>query len=111
MLEYIKLTKKSDSVKFLRSLRGNIDWEVSHTKLAINIFYATVPTAALFSKAIAQVVDYFLEEENAQAREEIVDIFLAKEKDGSARIMEYVREALRLNPIVSRLLPVTCRQC
>lgn len=68
--------------------------------LATNVFNATIPTAALFSKAVAQTVDYFLADENKQARGDIVDIFLSKQNDASAIIMGYVREALRLNPIV-----------
>ncbi|KAF9447624.1 heme peroxidase [Macrolepiota fuliginosa MF-IS2] len=95
--EYIGICKKPDSIETLRGLHR--ERGLSHTELAISVFYATVPTAALFSKAIAQVVDYFLAEENQQARKEIEKIFLKQEKDASAKIMGYVREALRLNPI------------
>lgn len=89
----------TDNVNFLRALRGSIGGDI--TDLAIGVFNATVPTAALFSKAIAQVVDYFLEKNNTQAKEEIVKIFLTGGEGAPAKIMGYIREALRLNPIVS----------
>lgn len=96
---YVNLLNKTDNVKFLRALRGSIGGNT--TDLATGVFNATVPTAPLFSKAIAQVVDYFLEEKNTQAKEEITKIFLTGGEGASAKIMGYIREALRLNPIVS----------
>ncbi len=91
--------RRTDNVNFLRALRGSIKGDTAD--LAVGVFNATVPTAALFSKAIAQVVDYFLEEANNQAREEIVKVFLAGGEGASTKVMGYVREALRFNPIVS----------
>lgn len=74
---------------------------MSHIDLAVNIFNATIPTAALFSKAVAKVVDYFLDDANQVARSEIAKIYQDNEKDASKVIMGYVREALRLRPLVS----------
>ena len=74
---------------------------MSHIDLAVNIFNATIPTAALFSKAVAKVVDYFLDDANQVARSEIAKIYQDNEKDASKVIMGYVREALRLHPLVS----------
>jgi hypothetical protein len=87
----------------LKKLRSSVG-SISNTQLAVAVFNATVPTAALFSKAIAQVVDYFLNEANQQARADLVKIYQANQKDTSAKVMGYVREALRLNPIVN-LIP------
>lgn len=96
-LEYVKLMRRTDNVNFLKALRGSTKGNT--TDLAVGVFNATIPTAPLFSKAVAQVVDYFLEEANIQAKEEISKIFLAGGEGSSAKIMGYIREALRLNPI------------
>ncbi|KXN88689.1 Linoleate 10R-lipoxygenase [Leucoagaricus sp. SymC.cos] len=100
-MEWATSSKKSESVKFMRKLRGNIGTSFSSQKLAMNLFNATIPTAALFSKAIARVIDYFLDDANVQARKGLVDIYQSKESDSSAKIMGYIREVLRLNPIFS----------
>ncbi|RDB26685.1 Linoleate 10R-lipoxygenase [Hypsizygus marmoreus] len=65
------------------------------------VFAAVVPTAAHFSQAIAHVVDFYLDKQ--QERQEIVRLagLLGSDKDAGAKIMVYVREALRLNPPVS----------
>lgn len=109
MLEWVRLHKRSESAKFLRKLRGSIG-NTPNANLAINVFNATIPTAALFSKAVALVVDYFLEEANQQAREEIVMIHQANEKDASAKIMGYVRETLRLRPIFAGVYRTALKQ-
>ena len=100
VLDWFK--KKSGSAKYLKDLcvtYGN----VSHAELAINIFNAIIPTAVLFSKAIVQVVDFFLDDANQMARSEIATIHQGStnEQDSSQMIMRYVREALRLRPLVS----------
>ena len=74
---------------------------MSHAELAINIFNAIVPTAMLFSKAVVQVLDFFLDDANQMARSTIAMIHQGNEQDASQRIMCYVREALRLRPLVS----------
>lgn len=100
LVERMKSWKKHDHDEFLKSLNSE-NSDLENATLAADIFDATVPTAALFSKAIVHVVDHFLDDENKQARKEIVDLFSSKKQDSSAKIMGYVREALRLNPIVS----------
>jgi len=74
--------------------------DVSHAELAINIFDAIIAIAVLFFQAIVRVVDFFLA--NQMARSDIATIHQenANEQD-SQRIMCYVREALRLRPLVS----------
>lgn len=64
-------------------------------ELAAQVFSATIPTAPLYSQAIAKVVDFYLSKEQAVARQEIVNLANSKEKDAPAKILAYVREALR----------------
>lgn len=95
----MKASSKHDSQELLNSDSS----DTTNTALATAVFDATVPTAALFSKAIVHAVDYFLDDANEQARGEIVGLFWSRVQDSSAEIMGYVREALRLNPIVSNV--------
>jgi len=98
VLDWFK--NKPECDKYLKDLRVKFG-NVSHAELAINIFNAIVPTAVLFSKAIVQVVDFFLDDANQMARTAIAMIHRENEQDASQRIMCYVREALRLRPLVS----------
>lgn len=109
IFEQMKALQKNDDNKFLRSLKDE-SGDAAHTAVANDIFDAAVPTAALFSKAIVHAVDYFLDDANKQARGEIVNLFSSQRPDSSAQIMGYVREALRLNPIVSRIWSSTFEQ-
>jgi hypothetical protein len=102
LVERMKASKKQDNHELLKALNSGSSG-AANTTLATDIFDATVPTAALFSKAIVHAVDYFLDDGNKQARGEIVDLFSSEKQGSSAKIMDYVREALRLNPIVSRV--------
>jgi len=94
--------KKFGSPKYLKDLCVTFG-NASHAQLAINIFNAIIPTAVLFSKAVVQVKDFFLDDANQMARSEIVMIHQGStsEQDSSWMPMGYVREALRLCPLVS----------
>jgi len=100
VLDWFK--KKSEPPKYLKDLCGTFG-NVPHAELAINIFNAIIPTSVLFSKAVVQVVDFFLDDANQMARSEIAMIHQGStsEQDSSRMIMRYVREALRLRPLVS----------
>jgi len=94
VLDWFK--KKSRYLKDLFVKLG----DVSHAELAISIFDAIIAIAVLFFQAIVRVVDFFLA--NQMARSDIATIHQeSANKQDSQRIMCYVREALRLRPLVS----------
>jgi len=66
--------------------------------LAGSLLASVVPTAALFSQIIAQVVDFYLDEDKATQREQIVRL---AEAGANEQIMPFIFEALRLNPPLS----------
>jgi linoleate 10R-lipoxygenase len=84
-----------DSHKFLKRIheaRTNVTTE----KLAAQVFSAVVPTAAHFSQMIAHVVNFYLDDDKRSEREEIVKLASAfRDKEAVAKIMVFVREALR----------------
>jgi len=69
--------------------------------LAGSLLASVVPTAALFSQIIAQVVDFYLDSHMAERRKEIVR--LAKRGENS-QVMPYIFEALRVSPPLSSVL-------
>ncbi|KAF5381614.1 hypothetical protein D9615_005503 [Tricholomella constricta] len=77
--------------------------DVSVEELSAYVFAAVVPTSAHFSQAITHVVDFYLDEDKEKERAEIVTLSATIEnnKESVAKIMAYVREALRINPPVS----------
>ena len=60
--------------------------------LAGSVLASIVPTAALFSQIIAQVVDFYLDADKAEIQNNIVQ--LAKQ-GANAQIMPFIFEALR----------------
>ncbi|KAF9465406.1 heme peroxidase [Collybia nuda] len=86
---------------FLRQAQA-ANKDAKKSELSAFAFAAVVPTAAHFSQAIAHIVDFFLDDDKRQAREDIVRLAaLPHDKDAIAKIMGYAREALRINPPVS----------
>jgi linoleate 10R-lipoxygenase len=75
----------------------------SHREFATQVFAAVVPTAALYSQYVAQVVDFYLDHGRKADREEIVRLVASADQNASAKVMAYVNEALRLRPPVSSL--------
>ena len=73
--------------------------KASPAEFASQLFAATVPTAALYSQALANVIDFYLDDDRQTIREKIVELAQSAE-DKSAQIMVYVYEALRLRPVV-----------
>jgi hypothetical protein len=57
-----------------------------------SILASVVPTAALFSQVIAQVVDFYLDSDQEETREHIVRL---TEQGDNAQIMPFIFEALR----------------
>ena len=60
--------------------------------LAGSLLASVVPTAALFSQIIAQVVDFYLNPNMAERREQIVRL---AERGANAQVMPFIFEALR----------------
>ncbi|KAG7089000.1 hypothetical protein E1B28_012947 [Marasmius oreades] len=62
--------------------------------LADAIFCEVVPTAAHFSQAVAHVINYFLNEEKKEARDDIVKLSKLRTADSTAKIIEHIYESL-----------------
>jgi len=69
--------------------------------VATSVFVAIASTASLYSKALAIIVDFFLDDSQKDARDALVKIAEEGLMDSDARIYQVVREALRLNPPIS----------
>ena len=76
----------------------------SYREFATQVFATAVPTAALYSQYVAQVVDFYLDNDRKAVREEIVKLVASADPDASAKVMAYVNEALRLSPPVRPLV-------
>jgi cytochrome P450 len=86
---------------FLRDLVETTGSQLGHSALdglSGSLLASVVPTAALFSQIIAQVVDFYIDTDKA---EQIAQ--LAK-KRANTQIMPFIFEALRLNPPLSSVL-------
>lgn len=94
ILDHIAI-KNYDSHRFLKRVR-EAGTDYTTKELAAQVFSAVVPTAALFSQVIAHVVDFYLDDDKRNEREEIVKLVSAcHDKETVAKIMVYVQEALR----------------
>lgn len=76
----------------------------SYREFAAQVFAAVVPTAALYSQYVVQVVDFYLDDDQRAAREEILRLATSTDENSSERIMTYVYEALRQRPPVRYLV-------
>jgi hypothetical protein len=65
-----------------------------HEQIAASLFAEVVPTAAVYSKAIAHIVNFYLDDSRTEAREEIAKLSTVRKPESEARILAYVREAL-----------------
>jgi linoleate 10R-lipoxygenase len=80
---------------FLRDLVEATGSQLGNTALdglAGSLLASIMPTAALFSQIIAQVVDFYISPDKAEAAEQIAQ--LAKKRE-NAQIMPFIFEALR----------------
>ncbi|KAG6833018.1 hypothetical protein H0H87_012276 [Tephrocybe sp. NHM501043] len=75
----------------------------TNDELAAYSVAAIIPTAAHYSQAITHVVDFYLGDDKKEQRAEIVRLSasIGHNEQSTAKVMAYVREALRLNPPVS----------
>lgn len=96
-------TWKDQSDRFLRDLveaTGSQSGISALDGLAGSLLAAVVPTAALFSQIIAQVVDFYIDPDRAKQAEQIAQ--LAK-KGKNTQVMPFIFEALReFNSITGR---------
>jgi linoleate 10R-lipoxygenase len=90
------VTSKNDhSDEFLTDLvdaTGSQSGNSALDGLAGSVLASVVPTAALFSQIIAQIVDFYMDPKKREIREHIVQLAL---EDDNARIMPFIFEALR----------------
>ena len=63
-------------------------------QIAASLFFEVVPTAAVYSKAIAHVVNFFLQDNLKDIREDITKLSALHTPEADAKIQGYVREAL-----------------
>ncbi|KAJ7182581.1 heme peroxidase [Mycena crocata] len=87
----------AESLPFLTGLYSE---ESNLTELAAALFTEVVPTAAHWSQALAHVVNFYLDDNRAQARQQIVKLAELKTKQGNEQVAALVREALALDPPV-----------
>ncbi|KLO17167.1 heme peroxidase [Schizopora paradoxa] len=81
---------------FLKSVAFGL--KGSSKKVMVTSLVATIAaTSALYSKALAIIVDFFLDKANKHAREKL-ERLVVDSWDNDARIYELVQEVLRLNP-------------
>ncbi|TFK24090.1 heme peroxidase [Coprinopsis marcescibilis] len=82
--------------KVVSGMKG--EESITSREIAAQLFASVVPTAAIYSAALAQVVNFFLDEKNAEARQKVLALSASEEPGSSTELLAYVREALRLNP-------------
>lgn len=65
-------------------------------ELAAQVYFAVVPTTALFSQAVSDIVNFYLDDDKRKERDEIVKLAsVSHGEEAVAKIMAYIREALR----------------
>ena len=89
---YTEETNFSDL--FLKQILEN-PLKHSHKTLAASIFAAVVSTTALYSKAIVNVVDFFLQDEQKPALARLAAAAAKTDTQSDALLYKYAREALR----------------
>ncbi|KAF8880494.1 heme peroxidase [Infundibulicybe gibba] len=95
------LNKDSLEHKFLTTVKKSSAApstpKLSNAALASHVFAATVPTAAIFSRALALVVEYYLEDGREKERARIIELaekVEKREKGAKEEVIKYVHEAL-----------------
>ncbi|KAI5117214.1 hypothetical protein M0805_003501 [Coniferiporia weirii] len=81
-----------------------LTYDQNKSVLANSVFASAVSTAALYSKAIAHVVDFFLDSSQTTALNEVVQLASINTPESNNKLYKYAREALRLNPATSSVM-------
>jgi len=89
------------SHKVIKSLWKALGKDYSRMEIASQIFAAVVPSAAFYSQAVCTVVHYYLAEDKKAELEEIIKLGGSSDRTGSGKVMAYVYEALKQNPLVA----------
>ncbi|KIY52209.1 heme peroxidase [Fistulina hepatica ATCC 64428] len=97
----------SSSNRFLEELSAQF---VGSDAMPGSLFAEVVPSAAQFSRAIAEVVDHFLNEERAADRSEIARLSRLGVK-GDTGILSYIYDALRVSPAIDGVFRSVTRDC
>lgn len=89
---------------FLKKSWDALGKKFSKREVAGHVFAALVPTAALWSATVSKIVDFFLEDGQAESRATLLALLNPAEKEKEkaeereAKIQAFIREAIRLNP-------------
>ncbi|KAF9524957.1 heme peroxidase [Crepidotus variabilis] len=83
------------TIKKLWNLTEN---KCTHREFASQLFATVAPTAALYSQSLAHVVNFYLDKDKKNARDEIVKLIHSGEGESLKKALGYVYEALRLDP-------------
>ena len=105
-------TNDSHGHFYLRGLWHGIhrSQNISYREFAAQVFAAVVPTAALYSQYIAQVVDFYLDNDKNEEREEIVRLATSNDENACTMVMAFVNTALRQRPPVRSSRPRSISQ-
>ncbi|KAG6918081.1 hypothetical protein DXG01_016533 [Tephrocybe rancida] len=104
LIDHTAVENSENSFEFAtRVIAAFNESRLSSAELSAYTIAATVPLAAHFSHAIANVVDFYLGDDKKEELAEIVRLSasIRQDKENASKIMAYVHEALRINPPVS----------
>ncbi|KAI0313699.1 heme peroxidase [Amylostereum chailletii] len=90
----------------VKQLEGD-DGERMRAKLAASVFAEFIPTAPLFSQALAHAINFYLDESRAADKAAIVAFGDSGTPSGYLHILPYIYEALRLDPPLSSVSRTT----
>lgn len=63
-------------------------------QIAASLFAEVVPTAAVYSKALAHIVNFYLDDSRAAQRQDIARLSLLRTQEAENKVIEYAREAI-----------------
>lgn len=64
-------------------------------QIAASLFAEVVPTAAVYAKAVAHIVNFYLDDARANERADIAALAAERTAEAERKIMVYAREAIR----------------
>ncbi|KZP28015.1 hypothetical protein FIBSPDRAFT_273412, partial [Athelia psychrophila] len=74
------------------------------SQISASLFAEVVPTAAVYSKAVAHIVNFYLDDGRARERADIAALAAERTPEAERKIMRYAREAIRLDPPISGIV-------
>jgi len=100
-IHHITNTPNDNCHKLIKNLWHALNTAYSREEIAAQIFAAVVPSAALYSQAVSIVVHYYLGADKKTELEEIIKLGECSDENASGKVMVYVYEALKQNPLVA----------